>query len=186
MPRALALVATLATVLLAFTVTGCDEGDPPPPAESGGDPSAIRADLAALYAGDHAGEVEAASGDCFAHAFTELTTHDQLRDAGVLDASYAAVAEPPTLPPEVAEAWVEAQFGCSDFVEESTNAQVKISKGKIDAEKYAACLRQELTDDDLRAATTSSLTGEWDAPAVAALADAQGRCSRAAMPTDPG
>ena len=181
MTRALVLAAAL----LALTLSGCDEGDPPAAEGSGADSAAIRGDLAALYAGDHAGEEETASGDCFAEAFTALTTHDQLRDAGVLDASYAVVAELPVLPPDVAEAWVEAQFGCSDFVIESTNAQVKISKGRIDTEKYAACLRQEVTEDDLRAAATSSLTGDWDAPSVSALADAQGRCSRAAMPTDP-
>lgn len=181
MPRALVLAAAL----LAFTLSGCDEADPPAATGSGGDPAAIRADLAALYAGDHAGAEETASGDCFAEAFTGLTTQEQLLDAGVLDASYAVVAELPPLPPEVADAWVEAQFGCSDFVEESTNAQVKISKGKIDSEKYAACLRQALTDDDLRAAATSSLTGEWDDPAVSALADAQGRCSRVSVPPDP-
>ena len=152
---------------------------------SGGDSAAIRAAFASLYAGDHAGELETASGDCFAEAFIGLTTQDQLREAGVLDASYAVVAELPPLPPDVADAWVEAQFGCSDFVEESTNAQVKISKGKIDGEKYAACLRRELTEDDMRAAATSSLTGDWDAPAVSALADAQGRCSRASLPPDP-
>ncbi len=54
-----------------------------------------------------------------------------------------------------------------------------------DGEKYAACLRRELTEDDLRAAATSSLTGDWDAPAVSTLADAQGRCSRASLPPDP-
>jgi hypothetical protein len=180
-PRGLVVVAAL----LALALGGCDASGKPAPEQEGGDAAAIRADLAALYAGDHPGAEEAASGDCFAEAFTELATQDELREAGVLDASYAVVAELPELPPELADAWVEAQFGCSDFVDESTNAQVKITQGKIDAEEYAACLRQELTEDEMRAATASSLTGDWDAPELAALADAQGHCAQASLPPAP-
>ena len=60
------------------------------------------------------------------------------------------VAELPPLPPEVAGKWVDAQFACTDFVEESTRAQEKVTKGRLDSEAYAACLREALTDEQIR------------------------------------
>ncbi len=79
---------------------------------------------------------------------------------------------------------MDAQFACTDYVEESTRALVAQSKGRLDPEAYAACLREALTDDELREAVVASLTGAWETPEVNKLADAQGRCSTAAVPPD--
>ena len=38
--------------------------------------------------------------------------------------------------------WADAQLACADFVEASTRAQVKVTKGDLDGEAYAACLRR--------------------------------------------
>ena len=80
--------------------------------------------------------------------------------------------------------WVEAQFACTDYIEQSTRALVAQSKGKLDPEAYAACLREAITDEELREAVVASLTGSWEAPEVNKLADAQGRCSTTALPPD--
>ena len=58
--------------------------------------------------------------------------------------------ELPAFDEETARLWVDAQFACTDYVEESTRALVAQSKGKLDPEAYAACLREALTDDELR------------------------------------
>ena len=79
---------------------------------------------------------------------------------------------------------MEAQFACADFVEQSTRALEAHSKGELDPEAYAACLREALTDEELRAAVVASLTGTCEAPEVTALADAQGRCTTIALPQD--
>jgi hypothetical protein len=142
--------------------------------------------LAAMFAGDHPGDDDTETSRCFAEELTARISADQLRDAGVVDGEGYVVAELPPLPADVAASWADAQFACADFVEQSTRAQVKITRGRIDAEEYAACLRRELTEDDMRAATTSSLTGDWDSPALAALADAQPQCARSATLRDEG
>jgi hypothetical protein len=167
-------------VLAALALVGCTS-DAPETAEKG-DLAAIRADLAAHFAGDHPGEREAAAGECFAEELTERAGTERLRDGGVLDASYDVVAELPALPEDLAEVWAEAQFACTDFVEESTRAQEKATKGRIDPEEYAACLRAALTEDELRAAVVDSLTGDWAGPDLARLGRAQTDCAAEAAP----
>ena len=146
------------------------------------DPSAIRSGLASLFAGDHPGSRENAEGKCFAEELTTAVSPEQLQSAGVLDESYDVVAEPPPLPEDVAGDWADAQLACADFVEASTRAQVKVTKGDLDGEAYAACLRQKLTDDEIRAAVAASLSGDFDAPEVSALSAAQSSCAKSAKP----
>jgi hypothetical protein len=144
----------------------------------------VRDGLAALFAGDHAGEDEAADARCFADELTDRVSIERLREAGVLDYRYRVPADVPPLPEDVAEDWVDAQLACVDFVEQSAQAQERLSKGKLDRTAYAACFREALTDDQLRAAVVATLMGEWDSPEVAALADAQETCRRTATPPD--
>lgn len=172
----LALVAVLA-------LAGCT-AEEPTPAEKG-DPAAIRADLAALFAGDHPGAAETAAGECFAEELVSRTGTERLRDAGVLDASYDVVDDVPPLPEDLAGDWVDAQFACTDLVEESTRAQVKVTKGRIDTEAYAACLRAALTEDQMRAAVVDSLTGDWSGADLARLGEAQTDCAAEAVPSGP-
>ena len=107
---------------------------------------------------------------------------DGLRDAGIVTDSGDVATELPGFDEETARLWVEAQFACTDYIEESTRALVAQSKGTIDAEAYAACLREAITDDELREAVVASLTGAWQTPEVNKLADAQARCSSGAAP----
>ena len=100
----------------------------------------------------------------------------------MLDASYEVVEEPPPLPEDVAGDWADAQLACADFVKASTRAQVKVTKGDLDGETYAACLRQELTDDEIRSALAASLMGDFDAAAVSTLSTAQSSCAKLAKP----
>lgn len=168
----------LAAAVLLLVLTGCS-GEPrtDPDDDRPADPAQIRDGLAALYAGDHPGPRETADGDCFARALTESTSPDQLRDDGVLDGSYDVVPELPVLSEEMAQAWADAQFACTDFVEESTRAQVNATEGRIDTEVYDACLRAELTEGELRAAVVDSLTGHWSGAALGKLGRAQTECA---------
>ena len=70
----------------------------------------------------------------------------------------------------LAETWVDAQLDCGDFVEASTRAQQRVTKGKIDAEAYADCLRGELSEEQMRDALVATMQSEFGDPAVAALA----------------
>jgi hypothetical protein len=171
---------------LVLALGGCQssgsEADGGPGDGPTADPSTIRSGLAALFAGDHPGARENAEGECFAQELTAAVSPEQLRSAGVLDASYDVVEEPPPLPDDVAGDWAEAQLTCADFVEASTRAQVKVTKGNLDSQAYAACLRQELTRDEIRAAVSASLMGNFDAAEVNVLSAAQSSCARRAKP----
>ena len=183
MPRT-RMVMTGLVISLTLVLSGCqsDGGDPEAGSRPTPDPPAIREGLASLFAGDHPGSRENAEGQCFAEELTAAVSPEELQSAGVLDASYDVVSEPPPLPEDVASAWADAQLACADFVEASTRAQVKVTKGDLDQQAYAACLRQRLTDDDIRAAVAASLGGDFDAPEVSALSTAQADCARRATP----
>ncbi|GCD90350.1 hypothetical protein [Nocardioides sp. LS1] len=177
MRRALALVA----LLLA---TGCTSGhhDGPDGPDPGADPdrAAIHDGLATLFAGDHPTAADVADGDCFARELTARVTPAQLRAAGVLDESYAVVAELPVLDQRVGEAWVQAQFACVDYVEAAARAAVSVSHGAVDPGAYAACLRAALSEDELHDAVLATLTGSVDGPEVKALSSAQSSCTEQA------
>ena len=176
MPRPILLLAALVLLL------GCQSEQAEPAGGPTPDPAAIRSGLASLFAGDHPGTRETTEGDCFAEKLTEAVSPQELRSAGVLDASYDVVTETPRLPEAVAGEWADAQLACSDFVEASTRAQVKVTHGDLDGETYAACLRRKLTDDDIRAAIAASLSGDFGDPAVAHLSEAQTACAQRAKP----
>ena len=183
MPRTQVLVTGL-VIGLGLALGGCqsDGGEAGAGGGPDADPAAIRSDLASLFAGDHPGPRETAEGTCFAEKLTAAVTPEELRSAGVLDASYDVVAEPPPLPEDVARHWADAQLACADFVEASTRAQVKVTKGDLDASAYASCLRRRLTDAEIREAVAASLGGDFDAPEVASLSAAQADCAQGAAP----
>jgi hypothetical protein len=185
MPRTCVSVTGL-VISLVLGLGGCQSGGSDTDGGSGEgptpDPSAIRSGLASLFAGDHPGSRENTEGQCFAEELTAAVSPEQLQAAGVLDASYDVVTEPPPLPEDVAGDWADAQLACSDFVEASTRAQVKVTKGNLDDGAYAACLRQELSDDEIRAAVAASLSGDFGAPQVSTLSAAQSRCAKLAKP----
>lgn len=166
-------------VLLASGCSGPDADRSSRPGDRASpDAGALRSELAALFAGDHPTARGTRDGACFAEALMERTTPEDLQDAGVLDASYAVVPEQPPLPRYLAEVWASAQFECTDFVAESARAQVSISHGKVDGEAYAACLRDALTDEEIRAAVVESLIGTFDGVAVDRFSRAQVECAR--------
>jgi hypothetical protein len=179
MPRTRVLV-----IAMVLAVTGCQSEDSDPAGRPGAtpDPATIRSGLASLFAGDHPGSRENIEGKCFAEALTAMLSPNQLRKAGVLDASYDVVADPPPLPDELAGHWAMAQLACADFIEASTRAQIKVTHGALDSEAYAACLRRSLTDGEIRAGVTASLAGHFGAPEVAGLSRAQSTCAQRAKP----
>ena len=177
MPRPRLLLAALALAL-----GGCQSEDAQPADGSSPDAAEIRAALAAQFAGDHPGTRETTEGRCFAEKLTTALSPEELRSAGVLDASYDVVTEPPPLPADVAGEWADAQLACTDFIDASTRAQVKVTHGDLDAEAYASCLRGRMTQAEIRGAVTASLAGRFDAPEVAALSTAQSACAKQAKP----
>ena len=174
------LVVTALLVALFASLTGCtDDAEQPPASATAEWPNdqlaSVREDLAAKFAGDHPDVKDTEAGQCFARLFTIATTPDQLEDAGVL-VDGEVVEDLPPLPPDVAARWAESQFGCTDFIEESTSAMQKIAKGRLDEASYAYCLEQEITQDDMRAGVQAALEGRFDATEVADLSDAQSDC----------
>jgi len=176
------VLALLVPALLLIGCTGGDE-EPAPPAPSV-DVAAIREGLVALWVGDDESPDETAAGECFAGELTDRATADELRDAGILDDSYAVLSELPSFDRDGAELWVDAQFACVDFVSESARAQVAATKGKVDAAAYEACLRDSLTDDQLREAAIQSVMGDLGGDAVSAFSQAQLTCVQQTLPPD--
>ena len=185
MPRRCVLVPGL-IIAVVLALGGCqsDGGDPAGGSGDGPtpDPAAIRSGLASLFDGDHPGARENTEGRCFAVKLTAAVSPQERRSAGVLAGSYDVVAEPPPRPADVAGSWADAQLACSDFVEASTRAQVKVTHGDLDERAYAACLRQRMTEDEIRAAVAASLGGDFAAPEVAGLSAAQSACAKRAAP----
>jgi len=143
---------------------------------SGPDRAKVDDGLAALYAGDHPSEDDSAAGACFAEQLGDVSTQT-LRDAGIVDDTGAVVADLPPLDEDLADIWVDAQLECTDFVEASTRAQEKVTKGAIDDRAYAACLAEALTDEQVHDALVATVSGSFDDPAVDRLAQAQDVCS---------
>ncbi len=177
MTRALLLV----TVLL-LGLTGCSgDGEGPSGEPTSGADAAQQAENrdggAAHFAGGRPDDRRQEGADCFAETLTELWSPDELQDAGVLDAELDVVPELPILSEDLAEDWASAQLACTDYVEESTLAQVDITKGKVDAGRYAGCLRTELSEEQMRAALVDTLTGDWSGVDLARLGRAQTDCA---------
>lgn len=177
-------LAAVAALSCGVALTACQSEESPRPADTSATPdlAQIRFGLGVLFAGDHPGDRETADGTCFAQELTDRVSPEELRDAGVLTPAYVVVPTLPNLPDSLADPWVEAQFACTDFVEASTRAQTKVTKGEIDQRAYAACLRGRLSSDAQRAAVEATLTGDFDASAVARLSRAQAACAARATP----
>ncbi len=178
-------VRLLALLLPAVVLLGCSGGEAEPgPTAPTIDTAAVRDDLVGLWVGDDVTPEDTATGECFADELTSRATPEQLRDAGILDASYDVVPELPFLDREGAELWVDAQFACTDLVTESVRAQVAATKGKVDRAAYEACLRAALTEDQLRETAVQSVMGDLGGDAVAAFSRAQLDCVEGALPPD--
>ena len=143
---------------------------------------AVREALVDLYAGGRAAGDDPRDAECFADDLLERVTPEELRDGGVLDETFAPRAEKTALDRPVAEAWTEAQMACSDFVEQSTQAQEVLTKGRLDAKAYETCLDGRLDERTIREATTATLTARLDDPAVGKLSVAQSECSVLSVP----
>jgi hypothetical protein len=167
-------------VLLVLALVGCSDDAPPP--DERPDRASVERGLADLYAGDHATTRDKEAGACFAEALVDRAGVPALVDAGIVTDTGEVVGELPTFDTGTATLWVDAQFACVDYVEESTRALLAQTKGALDEQRYAECLRAALTESELRAAVAASLTGAWDAPEVTALADAQAGCQQRATP----
>ena len=178
-------VRVVALLLPALLLPGCSgDSDEPARGPAEVDVAAIQQGLVGLWGGDDATPEDTATGECFAVALTDSATPDELRDARILDASYAVVPQLPFLDREGAELWVDAQFACTDFVTESTRAQVAATKGKVDRTAYETCLRATLTPDQLREAAIQSVMGDLGGASVAAFSQAQLDCVQQALPPD--
>ena len=177
------VLVLIALAALGVSAAGCSsEGEPP----ADYDAAVVRDGLAALFAGDHPEAQDSRAGDCFAGRFTSETTPEELRAAGLLDEKYDVVAGLPVLSPGLAEKWVDAQFACTDFVAESTRAQVKVTHGRLAPDAYAACLRELMPEADLRAAVVETLTAQWDGEHVSRLGAAQSDCAAQSRGTPAG
>lgn len=164
-------------LLLTVLLGGCSSPtDDPPPASSGAAPVPLTEGLAAMYAGDNPDPEDQREGDCFAERLLADTTTTELQEGGLVDEARAVVTEIPTLDGGLAGTVADAQLACTDFVADSTAAQVSITKGRLDEQAYAACLTDRLDETAIRASVLASLEGAWDDPALVRLSEAQSGC----------
>ncbi|WP_457207271.1 hypothetical protein [Nocardioides sp. P5_C9_2] len=181
-PGRLTALLLLAAVSLPG-LTGCAaEAEADTTSSSAASPAKVRGGLVDLYAGDRASADDTRAAECFADDLLGRVTPEELRDGGVLDASFRPKDKAATLDRTLAVAWTEAQMTCTDFVAESTEAQERLTRGRLDAEAYAACLDGRLDDDTIRDASVSTLTAHFEDPAVGEMSVAQSECSVLSVP----
>lgn len=130
-----------------------------------------------LFAHDRSTE----SAECFADGLLDKVSAGELRTGGVLDKELEVNREVTALDRTTAEAWTDAQLACTDFLAESTRAQVRLTKGKLDTSAYAACLDERLDDETIRDATVASLMAAWSESALEDLSVAQSVCSQTSL-----
>lgn len=179
--------SALVTALLCWPgLVACSGDDDPGQAQPRDDAATeqVRSELVAFFAGDHSGEDSTEVGECFADDLLDHVSPEELRTGGALTADNEVNLEGTRLSETVATAWTDAQFACTDFVEESTKAQVALSKGKLDTDVYAACLADRLDETTIREATVAALMADWAEPAVEEMTVAQSVCAKTALPAD--
>lgn len=143
-----------------------------PETVSRADAAAGVADLFARLSPDSAG-----AAPCVGEALVADLPPAELQSAGLLSPDGTAPEQVPALDGATAAAWVDAWFGCVDYVEVTTRAQRRASR-TLDAPAFRACLRDALTDEELRTAATDGLSGDVDSPAVRRLSEAQATCAQ--------
>lgn len=164
----------LSCLLVALVLSGCST---PADDEPEVDEAALNEGLAALFLGDHPAKDDT-SGTCFADALLATTSPQELQEAGLLDEEYAVVADLPALEDDALAGKVaDAQLECTDYFAAAADAQASISKGKLDGDAFADCLRDTVDDEQLRAAVVATLQAQWDDPALSVLTDAQRECN---------
>ncbi len=185
------MVVATAVVGIAFgSLAGCSGADGPespgttPSADGAVDADRVRTGLAAVYVGDHATGSQREEGECFADALLGRLDSDDLVSAGILDTRGDVVTTLPVLDVDTATAWVDAQADCIDYVLASTRALTAQSKGKLDGERYLACLRGALEPEQIRDAQVAALSGGMESPAIAELTRAQSDCATESLPVD--
>ena len=183
MPRALtSLVAAAAAVVGLAACSGEEDlaPAPTPSVEAVLEPVVSTAELAALFTGNSTEALDRRQGRCFARALKRRLDFAALEAGGIVDGEGLVVQVLPVFDQATAAAWVDAQLSCVDYVEASTRALLTQTRGDLDPEAYAACLRAARTDEEVRAALVQSLSGGFDSAEVAALAEAQSTCSSGA------
>lgn len=118
----------------------------------------------------------ASSAQCFGEALASTRSVEQLRSAGLLDGDRGA-EEMPTLPREDAAAWVDAWFGCVDYVEVAARAQKRATPG-LDVRGFEECFAERLSPAGLREAATDGLAGDAGSRAVRRLGRTQLACAQ--------
>jgi len=166
----------VSSLLIGALLSGCSSGSGPAP-DPTVDERALAAGLSAMYAGDNPDPDDVTEGDCFAEELLAASSPEELRAGGLVDDSYTVVTAIPRLEEDLAGTVADAQLACTDFIEDSTAAQVSITKGKLDTRVYAECLAAELDPDQIRASVVASLLGEWEDPALVRLSEAQTTCA---------
>lgn len=142
------------------------------------DTGAVRGELVSLFAHDHSTQ----SAECFADALLDQVSLTQLRTGGVLDEQLEVNLEVTALDQTAAEAWTDAQLACTDFIAESTKAQVTLTHGKLNSSAFAACLDERLDPETIRAATIAALMAAYSGSALEDLSVAQSVCSQTSLP----
>lgn len=166
----------LLPVLLPLTLTACSE-DAGSVSSPSFDEEAIGQGLAAMYAGDHPDAEDREEGRCFAEELLGSTDPAALQQGGLVDERGRVAEVVPELDEALAEQVADAQLACTDFVADSTAAQVAVTKGGLDRSAYERCLRAGLSEDQIRAGVVASLRGAWEDPALTAITSAQDDCA---------
>lgn len=178
----LTVVCLLAAALTACSSSGGSSSEEPSASSSGSsaayDDAAVRDGLANAFAGTNPTGREVEAGECFADELMSTASPEQLQEGGLVADDGGAVDQMPPLPDELAELAADATLACVDLVEASTEAVTSVSKGRLDAEEYAACLTEAVPPDAQREALVATLAGRYDDPAVTRLGSAQADCAK--------
>ena len=182
-------LAALAVCLLALS--GCGQSaDGAKPSDAGSSsvkPNGlyIRGDLVKMFAGKDPTKHQTEDAQCMTDKVLQARTYQDLQKAGVLDADYHVPPHRPFLDDTNAQIFAKAQDTCVNWYSQTTR-HARSEHRRLDSTAFLACLRRDVTKDDIHLATVDYLTGHWQSDASKALTKKQDTCLSQAGVTDPG
>ena len=172
-------LAALAVCVLALSGCGksADGAKPSDDGSSSVKPNGlyIRGDLVKMFAGKNPTKHQTEDAQCMTDKVLQARTYQDLQKAGVLDDTFHVPPHRPFLDDTNAQIFAKAQDTCVNWYSQTTR-HARSEHRRLDSAAFLACLKRDVTKDEIHLATVDYLTGHWQSDASKALTKKQDTC----------